>query len=171
MLDNLEQFTEKVGKDRNYVDLLLLTLELNKIEERYQDLNNPKIYSRKLDDIGLTVSFSPHAFYKNKQLPSPKENFSEEDREEIIQYVCEDNNMEKMEITLIHGKLEQKIIELFGIESPPFDKLYDEKGFVTALKPRFKIGFVGGKAESKWLGSEQIFYMLEKMESMRPTTP
>ncbi|MBW2983976.1 auxin response factor family protein [Candidatus Woesearchaeota archaeon] len=165
------KLVSRVNEDPDYIGRLLLTLELNKIDRDYQKLGQPIVYHREVDEIGLVVSFSLDPFYKSadyegEEIPPPEETFSDQGRVEIMQHLGEECILGILEGMLACQQVEQYLLGFFGINTSPFDKLYDERGFIVAAKPLFKMSVEGEEpSERGWMGMEYMSFLLHELRS------
>jgi hypothetical protein len=156
LADVLGAFTDAITADQTYVGKLLTTLEIYKLEEKYQRPDKPCIFRKEYTDFGVVENFDIAAAYKGL-VPMPKLEWTDDDCKQVLANMGflggDDEAMDpgsKLALTLAYGLAEGAIQKIFdySVFGLPFERTLDENGFVTWFKPKFKIE-VQGKQKPK----------------------
>ena len=145
----IEEYVERFQENpRLYLDRLLTTIEINKVEALYQRDNQTPIFRKQFDELGLVTDFSINPQYHNI-VPLPVTEFSDEDYQRItsrmigedFSKLSEDDTRfyERLGVMLMVGQLEDRLLSPFS-DHEIFNrgvcilKTCDEDGFPTAYQ-------------------------------------
>ncbi len=145
----IDEYVERFQENpRLYLDRLLTTIEINKVEALYQRDNQPPIFRKQFDELGLVTDFSINPQYHNI-VPLPVTEFSDEDYQRLTsRMVGEDFSKlneddirfyEGLELMLIIGRVEDLYLsripdDVFFNKRIFISKTYDEDGFPIAYQ-------------------------------------
>jgi len=102
-----------------YLGHFLLTLETNKLEEKYQEPDAPQVFKKEYDEFGLVRRVSVNKGYET-EVPMPKADFYSEDYQKAMSIIFEatqDNEIfldiyRMLRIGKLESKLQRKRLEL-----------------------------------------------------------
>lgn len=125
---------------QEYGARILFTLELNKLEGRFQQNDQPRIYRRVSDELGIVETYEIHPNFVGV-VPEPKTEFFPVEYEWLANQLVEPadyNTVKKWAFTFICLQT-QRIFEDSPIDTKPFfvNKI-DENGLIVASKLNFK---------------------------------
>ena len=145
MRTKLDQLFSKIYRDPLYLDSLLRTLEINKIQKKYQEEGQPPIFEKEYDDLGLVKKFSMHPSYEGR-VPMPRQEFTEEEWRAILGIIEQDEGIGSKLVTMMGiGLLEAKLLDSLqgkGMSKGPLILIeIDKHGFPEGcrINPRYDI--------------------------------
>jgi hypothetical protein len=137
MQEAVDQFLKKAENDPLYLGKFLTTLEINKIEDKYQSPGEPCIFRKEYDEFGVITDFTMDDGYKGI-VPYPKLEFIHSDYERLLDKM--ESNYVRIAMTLAHGLAECAIQRMINYTIPglPYEKKIDEDGLITSFKAKFR---------------------------------
>lgn len=145
-IEYLFNFLAKMESEPLYSEIFLQTLELNKIEAKYQHPDEPILFIRDYDEFGMAKDFEINPKYEhlkedvNSRICKSKENFNIKMRR-LIDSIMQDPL--KLEIMMLSSNVEKTILDTFKTEksreellsiTPIIYREYDAEGFPIAYK-------------------------------------
>lgn len=125
-------------------DRVLNTLEVNKIEVRYQDYDKPRIFLKELDEFGLVLSVAVNPSYDDT-IPLPKSEFTRDERREISRLL---RKIDPAFIVFLLTCQMEKVIFATVAEvtladiTPPLKKKFNERGFPSTYQLNWPVEHV-----------------------------
>jgi hypothetical protein len=115
-------------------DRILRTLEANKVEAKFQDWDQPRIFLKKFDDLELVISVAvnPHC---STSIPMPRTEFNDKLRRRLFKML--DTTDEAVRGIFLAASQIEKVTLAGALEvtnsdiTPPLRKQFDENGFPT----------------------------------------
>lgn len=131
----LEDFFILAEDNTAYLDRLLLTLEINKIEAKYQKSDKPNLFIKELDEFGLVKNFTKNS-KSTVTVPTPRREFTADEMSRILDELeREPEKMKALNAMIRMGLIERKIYSIDNQTGKPvFIKKYDEGGFAMSYQ-------------------------------------
>lgn len=148
--DLIDKVRAKVSSEGpQYLEHLLKTLELNKLESQYQDPEGVPLFKKEYDELGLVIKYEFSTSQSALSIPWPREHFEFHEIDAMMQHIIDNQDMyDKLIFLLQTNVTESVLVDMFvqkgGLvldKGPLIEKQYDKKGFYTAnrLNPRYNI--------------------------------
>lgn len=126
----------KADESNLYLDRFLMTLEINKIEAKYQEALKPPVFIKEYDETGLVKNFRINSCYQDR-VPVPRREFTEEEYEKILEEFDPKNIefMQHVEIMLQTSCIEDKLREKTAENTAPiFLKKFNKLGVMVEIE-------------------------------------
>jgi hypothetical protein len=134
---DVAKLVEKL-EDPDYSKFFLLTLELNKLESQYQKPDQPVLFLKEVDEIGIVTRAELNPLYVGK-VPGFIPEHSFEAAAEAIAHFFNKTYYKRLSVMLSVNQIEKVFFEGIPKEErrkmPPFiDKQFDQFGFPTTYR-------------------------------------
>lgn len=158
MIQSLIEFLEQ--NPEFYVPRLMYTLELNRIEANVQGENNPAIFRKEFDEMGLIKKLHVRQPYGSVINP-PKESYTNQEVDSVFEYFETDESAQSLlNVMLMINQLEGRMMACFPDseldKGPIFIRKVNRFGVPTSYRLTGKQDF---DLLSKDFDSDKIVYL------------